>query len=151
MGGQGCVRTVGFDFSSRAESWDVQGEMQTSAESAGVVTPSWHEFGALNPQEGTWRRTEGTAHPYLSRCTSWCCGRCLPGPRNLPARLRTQWEARTNVPLRSRRPQSSAETHATQSSRAARRLQGDDGGAPSSRHTQEGLESVLRLKAEARS
>lgn len=83
----GLISAAGL---SPGMSRDVQGEMQTSAGSAGVVTPSWHEFGALNPQEGTWRRTEGTAHPYLSRCISWCCGRCLPGPRNLPARLRTQ-------------------------------------------------------------
>lgn len=55
------------------------------------------------------------------------------------------------MPLRSRRPQSSVEMHATQSAGPPRDCREDDVGAPSSLHTEEGLENVLRLKAEARS
>lgn len=50
------------------------------------------------------------------------------------------------MPLRSRRPQSSA-----QSAGPPRDCSGDDVGAPSSLHMKGGLESVLRLRAEARS
>lgn len=53
--------------------------------------------------------------------------------------------------LQSWRPQSSAEMHTTQSAGLPRDCRGDDVGAPSSLHTEEGLESILKLRAEARS
>ena len=58
--------------------------------------------------------------------------------------------------LRSRRPQSSAEMHATQSAGPPSDCSGDDVGAPTSLHTEGGLESpevesggkVMRVKKE---